>query len=301
MKSLFIIGNGFDLSHGLETKYEDFHKYLQTQYQDANGETFIQPEVSMMPKGGEECDDTSAVSFLMRIISATSGDEWNDIETTLGILDFGEWLAIDYKSEEDNPWNIVRRNEDIALNLKVAALKISEYFSDWINTIEINKKVTIKRDFANLIDKDNDLFLSFNYTKTLEILYRAKAVCHIHGKQGENLLFGHGNDKDDYEENMAKYMGAEHILQEIHDSLRKNTANAIIKNRKFFDSISHVGKIYSYGFSFSDVDKIYIEQICKQLSSSKVTWYLNRRDSSYQRTIRACGYKGEFSTYLIEK
>lgn len=32
MKSLFIIGNGFDISHGLNTRYSDFMKYL-TQYE----------------------------------------------------------------------------------------------------------------------------------------------------------------------------------------------------------------------------------------------------------------------------
>ena len=29
MKRLFILGNGFDLSHGLETSYVDFKNYLE--------------------------------------------------------------------------------------------------------------------------------------------------------------------------------------------------------------------------------------------------------------------------------
>lgn len=28
MKRLFIIGNGFDLAHGIHSSYEDFRKYL---------------------------------------------------------------------------------------------------------------------------------------------------------------------------------------------------------------------------------------------------------------------------------
>lgn len=28
IKRLFILGNGFDLSHGLETKYTDFEKWV---------------------------------------------------------------------------------------------------------------------------------------------------------------------------------------------------------------------------------------------------------------------------------
>ena len=45
----------------------------------------------------------------------------------------------------------------------------------------------------NLIES-KDVFLNFNYTETLEIVYQVKAekVCHIHGKRGEELIFGHG-------------------------------------------------------------------------------------------------------------
>lgn len=32
MANLFIIGNGFDLAHGINSSYEDFHKYLQHKY-----------------------------------------------------------------------------------------------------------------------------------------------------------------------------------------------------------------------------------------------------------------------------
>lgn len=33
--NLFIIGNGFDLAHGLATKYNDFKEYLQKTYPQA--------------------------------------------------------------------------------------------------------------------------------------------------------------------------------------------------------------------------------------------------------------------------
>lgn len=32
MKKLFVIGNGFDLAHRLQTSYEDFYMYLKSQY-----------------------------------------------------------------------------------------------------------------------------------------------------------------------------------------------------------------------------------------------------------------------------
>lgn len=303
MTNLFIIGNGFDLSHDLKTSYKDFYNYLREEYPKANGKNFVQPEVSMMPKGDMVCDETVAVSFLMRIISATSGDEWNDIEATLGILNFAEWFDGD---DYENLWDKARRNEDIASSLKVATLKISGYFSEWIDTIKINESIDRKDDFVRIINKDNDLFLSFNYTDTLEKLYGVEEVCHIHGMQGEDILFGHGNDKDDYESNMAAYTGAETFLDEIHEKLRKDTEGAIKENKSFFDDISSVKRIYSYGFSFSDVDKVYIKEICKRLDTQKLTWYLNEFDSPCQRkfymdTLQECGYNGDFSTFLIEK
>ena len=34
MRSLFILGNGFDLAHGMPTRYSDFRKYLVSSYPD---------------------------------------------------------------------------------------------------------------------------------------------------------------------------------------------------------------------------------------------------------------------------
>ena len=107
--NLFIIGNGFDLAHGLKTSYEDFRRYLLEECPDADPGEFLMPDVSMMPDGGETIDDETAVSFIMRIISLTEGDKWKDVETTLGILDFSEcfdWITYDRDSDGDiDPWH----------------------------------------------------------------------------------------------------------------------------------------------------------------------------------------------------
>ena len=309
--NLFIIGNGFDLAHGLKTTYEDFRHYLLEEYPDADSEEFVMPDVYMMPDGGEAIDDETAVSFIMRIISLTEGDNWKDVEATLGILDFSEcfdWITYDRDSDGDiDPWKQVYRNEDIASNLVLPMTKITKYFSDWINTIELSVKIPVKNDFVMLMNADEDLFLTFNYTETLEQAYGAKNICHIHGMQGEELLFGHGNDTDNSEENMKDYIGAENALDQIQASLRKNTDSAIEKHQDFFDRIdSMVDKVYSFGFSFSEVDTIYIEQICKRLKNPNVVWFLNSYDDKakryeYMKSISKCGYRGKFSTYSVIK
>jgi len=313
MSSLFIIGNGFDLDHGIKTSYEDFHQFLKAEYPDASEDDYVLPESTSMPDGGIEFDDDEVASFLLRLISNTEldGDEWSDLENSLGVLDFSEYL--DYvtkvfdKDGDIDEWKTMYNTEDVALNLVVPTQRITKFFSNWVDTIEIDGTIPNKPDFEALIDKNCDMFLTFNYTQTLEKLYQVKNVCHIHGEQGEDLLFGHGNDTDYSEEIMGKHVGAEGALQEIQAALRKDTTGAINNHQDFFDTLSpSVEKIYSYGFSFSKVDEVYIKDICYKLETSNTIWYLNDYDNptklkQYEEKIINCGFKGRFSTYHIRK
>ncbi|MEK8130893.1 bacteriophage abortive infection AbiH family protein [Paenibacillus filicis] len=306
MSSLFLIGTGFDLAHGMKISYEDFHQYLIDTYPDAPFDEFVMPESSISPDGDIIYNDDIVISFLSAIITNAEpkGEKWSDLETSIDILDLDDYFDGWSAGEDDNPYHEVYRNQDLAANLVGAILKITEYFSDWIDTIEITD-ILSKPDFEKLIVKESDLFLTFNYTMTLEELYGAMNVCHIHGEQGAELLFGHGNDKDYYDENMSRNVGSEDSLQDMQRSLRKNTADAIKVNQDFFKNISKsVKNIYSYGFSFSKVDKIYIQKICRNLPTANVTWYLNDYDSiaqrkEYEEVIKSCGFKGEFNTYHI--
>ena len=44
MTNLFVIGNGFDLAHGLKTSYEDFKLYLMEQVADIVEYELVVPE-----------------------------------------------------------------------------------------------------------------------------------------------------------------------------------------------------------------------------------------------------------------
>lgn len=46
--------------------------------------------------------------------------------------------------------------------------------------------------------EQEDKFLTFNYTCTLEIVYEIedRNICHIHGQQYEDIYFGDGNRDD---------------------------------------------------------------------------------------------------------
>lgn len=151
------------------------------------------------------------------------------------------------------------------------------------------------------------MFLTFNYTKTPEAIYNANNVCHIHGIQDEDqsILFGHNNRFDYFKENPQEFLGSEENLQNAHDMLRKNTKMALKNNAAFFNKIDEdVECIYSYGFSFSDIDMVYIERICQNLKKSKPIWYLNKHDDinrrlRYINNIKKYGFCGSFDTYKI--
>lgn len=305
MKKLFIIGNGFDVAHKLPTKYSDFQNYLKENYPDASDEYLIVPESFIMLDGGEGYNDDEVVGFLLKIITETEdiGEAWSDLENTLGYLNFDEcfddWNTYD---DDDNEWHKVYINEDTAANVSGAVKMIKEYFSDWIETIEIFDTEQ-KTKFYNLIDHNNDLFLTFNYTKTLEEVYEVKNVYHIHGKQGGKLIFGHGNDIDYYDEYMNRNIGSENQLSELQMSLKKDTQTIINQNKALFKTLGEVDEIYSYGFSFSDVDMVYIREICSASPTENIVWYINDYDREkfdvFKEKIIGCGFNGKFDMFTV--
>lgn len=305
--NLFIVGNGFDVSHKLATKYGDFQKYLKDSYpKSLNIEPSIDISPSMLPDGEEIFDDNELVAFLIDIISKVEKgeDEWNDLENTLGNLNYDEYFEeVSNLYDEDNEkFNLFHRAyhyEDISTNFKEATIEIKRLFSEWVNTIDISN-VKRKPAFENILDKSNDYFITFNYTTVLETIYEANNVFHLHGKQEDEIIFGHGVFKEDFEN---LYTGTEFALAEIHNALRKDTDKVIREWSKMFSSLGNVKNIYSYGFSFSEVDLPYILEICNNIDTYNTTWYLNSYDkeknNQFKKCIKECGFKGDFLEYTV--
>ncbi len=198
-------------------------------------------------------------------------------------------------------------NETSALLLVPAILQIKEYFAEWIETIDLNG-ITSLSDFSKLINVDSDFFLTFNYTYTLENLYFVKNICHIHGEQGKELLFGHGENKNYFEDGTyGLQAGTEDSFQQIHDGLSKNTRGAINRNKSFFNSLNgNIDKICFFGFSFSKVDQIYLKEICENIDTSNVLCYFNEYDDVSQRQVyenifKNCGFKCKFTTFQVSR
>ncbi|KYG33443.1 bacteriophage abortive infection AbiH family protein [Priestia endophytica] len=309
MSNLFIIGNGFDLSHGLPTSYQNFHQYLLDKYPNSihKGASFsIEP--TTLPDGGISFDDDELVGFILELISIAEkdGDNWCDIERSLGLLDFDTYFddmnsLFEHDDHDNALFRDAHRNEGVSSNFYFAMIEVKRLFSEWVNSIDTSM-VSGKDCLYKLIDEDEDTFLTFNYTDVLERVYEAIDITYIHGSQGGEIIIGH---EEPYRESLDRYTGAEHDLMNLHDALRKDTKAIIEKERDFFDSLQNIDRIYSYGFSFSKVDLPYIKEICNHIDTKKITWYLNDYDSkericTFINAILECGFKGKFATFHVE-
>lgn len=305
MGKLFIIGNGFDLAHDLPTSYEDFHEFLKRTYPGADEGREAIPGFSIGNHGDTQFCEDEVVGYLMNLLSRSSKENWSDFEDALGHLDFGDvFFSLEEERDEDrdsNPWHTVYNNEDLVSDLAGCVPLLARLFSDWINTISLGRTKGIPL-FASLIAPTQDLFLNFNYTRTLETVYGVKNVCHIHGVQGGELLFGHGEGNLFNEKHPSPFVGSEDGLEAIHAFFRKDTAGALRAHRPFFQSLTAgISAVYSFGFSFSKVDEIYIREICAKLDTADMTWYLHSygpwNHDRFKAVIRRCGFRGSFRTF----
>ncbi|MFA5449087.1 MAG: bacteriophage abortive infection AbiH family protein [Clostridia bacterium] len=302
---LFIIGNGFDSAHKFKTKYSDFREFLIKNYPYTNCWGNL-PQPNLMHGGDIGYNENECASFIVDLIDGVDSSEglWSELELYLAMFDFTEYFD-DIAEYGEKPFHAAYKNEDNSSYLTAAVSMISKFFDEWVSSIDIRKgKPSLK--FKKLIDKENDLFLNFNYTSTLQTIYGTKNVVHIHGKQGEEIFFGHGErmeyDEDNFAYKCGKYFGAD--LNGLHNALRKKTEDAFFIHHQFFKGLKNaeIDSIYSMGFSFSDIDMVYLERICECIDTKGMTWYLNDFNSVAERNqfikkIKDCGYEGLFDTF----
>ncbi|WP_369361794.1 AbiH family protein [Priestia megaterium] len=284
----------------------------------------IEPAFSIegitIPDGSIQFNKDEVVALLIDVISVAekkdqeenevqeeNEDEvrWQTLEQSLGRLNFDDYfddvdILFSHEDDDSAEWRRAYRLEDISSNFHLVTIKIKELFSEWIDTVDISK-IDGKDSLYKLFDPERDSFLNFNYTFVLEEIYGAINVEHIHGSQGEKVIIGHGEPSRDFEN---YYTGSEWALAELHDNLRKDTQKAIKQAHSFFSNLASIKKVYSHGFSFSEVDLPYIEEICKKIKTENITWYLNdfndeEEREMYKEKIKKCGFKGEFEIFSV--
>lgn len=305
--NLFIIGNGFDLAYGYKTSYTDFLDFLkrEAEVQEIGYSGYV-PERQGLADGSVIYDGKEVAKYLLEIIevSPPGGNNWADFEEMLGRWDYSDYLVsskdgLDYKEQAHS-------NEVTTSDLLGATTKIKNFITAWSKELGTRSKPFFSINKIKLSPSIGDLVLNFNYTDIFEKVYNIKIdnICYIHGKDGKNIVFGHGNNKDYNENNQDAYIGAN--TYEIYDALKKDIDIALDNNIDFFNRIgSEVNEVHSYGFSYSDADLIYIKEICNRLTNPSLVWHLHGLtyddNEAAANKIIECGYKGEFALYSKDK
>ena len=163
MNRLFIIGNGFDIEHGLPTSFN--------------------PHFKTIAKSMEQID------YFWDMYQSQQVDIWADFENCLAHPDFNELEDIfngyspDYSSERESDRDAIITQVDLNGKLYDALYVFASHAEDSIDSTQVLTK------YKNYFTK-NDLFISMNYTHTLERLYEINnnQILHIHGEVGKNNL-----------------------------------------------------------------------------------------------------------------
>ena len=276
-KQLFIIGNGFDLYHGLNTTYKNFYQYLKAR----NKPTFtVTASVCF-----DQYDETDRL--------------WSDFENELSNFDYNS-ITI-YLDEYNDEGKIVELTpiKSIDKIIDTWKSKIDKEFKSWILTNERNLS-PCGRHF-----NQNAIFLNFNYTFTLQKLYGVQdnQILYIHNNiNDDNLIYGHGtkfelrNLLDAYgllEDNdtvcATEYQLRDILtIQKIGSKFQKNVSDIISAHSDFIKTLQDVQSIIVLGHSLNEIDMNYFKWI-RQNTNNDIKWYFSYYSKQdCKRAEKAC-------------
>lgn len=259
--TLYIIGNGFDLHHGLKTSYKDFRD-----------------------------KEVKKIRFLNDSLSDIYGEHiyddmwWNVFENNLAHIDYN---------------NLLGMNNGMALGASRASAffknNLGVFFENWINDVDSSiDKQSIKNQVEGI--NSNAQFFNFNYTRTLEKVYMVprENIWYIHnsvhdiGKGEQHPIVGHDSNRRMLFTNRQNYK-KEHknlgdaIYDKIDEAALNGAKNVLqrikVHNDEFHARYSDIKHFIIMGFSFNEIDMPYIKKIMdvnKNINETSWTIYYHQ-------------------------
>jgi len=174
-KKLYIIGNGFDIQHGMKSRYWDFKEYL---------------------------DDKKEVDLIDKLEGYFDSDAlWSDFEETLAYLDTEQIIdeCMNYlHSYGAEDWSDAYHHDyqyEVQQRINLITETLKQLFTKWVLNLTLPNTAT---ENMVVVDK-NAIFINFNYTDTLERLYKVThdKILYIHNKAidlNSTLILGHSRN-----------------------------------------------------------------------------------------------------------
>lgn len=233
MNKLIIIGNGFDLAHGLPTSYKDFMNWYFEQWRERlkdccksterdelcslTLDQMSTPWCFDLPLKRKimdcnaldlfQCLDSDHVKkeispFLRKILDSIETKGWVDIEN-----DYYELLCSYAKERKTEEVKILNRHLSFLKGKLVEYLKSIDkkrnhdgnIMHEILIPIEKREIAVHAREYCDNLDVEGIMLLDFNYTTTTSLYCDDKNIIHIHGELAneDNVIFGYGDEMDD--------------------------------------------------------------------------------------------------------
>lgn len=316
MKNLYVIGNGFDLHHGLNTSYRSFGLFIKKKYSEIYDRLIEYHGFSEL----NEIEDSAGCDVL-----------WSDFEENLALLDT-EMVLEDRNGSLASPGSSDFRDRDwgtFAIDIENIVESLTTNLFRAFKEFKLDVEFPIISADRMLFIERNALFLTFNYTDTLERYYgvSSRQIAYIHGKakaDNRDLVLGHGIAPDSFREkepsppedlspeeqdNWMEHMNDSYDYsfdlgkQEIEYYFEKSfkpTKEIINSNLEFFESIANVENIYILGHSLSEIDIPYFKAIiaATKKATFTVSYYSDEERSSHRDTLINLGVD-EYRIILI--
>jgi len=232
MNDLYLIGNGFDLAHGLKTSYNDFllwylkdsiertepYQYFEDDLLKIEGNaswhlngayTTIKQVLSIFNQPSTSIDYKHY--FFKNIVKDYHDNRWVDIE-----YEYYTALVDIYKRFEKTGLSRDRNTDNELEILNSCFDSIKSKMVEYLHTLKINSKLENMHIESILLEgtgqasqyRGDKLFVNFNYTTTME-LYTSRNfptngnLVNIHGElsdQSNPIIFGYGDEMDPHYE-----------------------------------------------------------------------------------------------------
>ena len=229
-RKLYVIGNGFDLHHGLPCGYADFMAWLQG-------------------------NRTKVYSTLNRIYGDCDGNNWSDFEDSLASFNLDDYP--DDVTRDDLMRLKAELNEALGSWAKTIGMPEPGTAIDDIDRNAVFFTFNYTRTLEDFYGIDAD-----------RIVHLHGGVDNGNLIFGHDSM-GDGVTDEDLKEARRMRMDADvyrdmvHVKmsQEFADVFRKPVAEVIEKHRGDFEALTGIEEMIVLGVSYSDIDKPYFERI----------------------------------------
>lgn len=275
--TLYIIGNGFDLMHGVPSSYYHFRDSM-----------------------GCRNELREALEMYIR-----KEDLWADFEESLAYLDdeamlvtLNDWMDIfDVKEQHDDDFSAAdffMASEAAMAPTYTIMEELPKQFRKWIVTLKPTISNTPLKQLINTAAR----FINFNYTEFLETIYGVSKqnIFYIHGERrdkNKELILGHsdmasdesGSDSSESKSDQLRmknqttydlYATAGYQLGNYYSSTAKKSNDVIEANKATFIAFADIDTVVVIGHSLSVVDYPYFKEIIKMnRKSSNMKWFIS--------------------------